>query len=36
MIDRLEYLDDGEVRYPMAFTLNVMEAAEEEYGGVES
>lgn len=36
MIDKLEYLDDGKVRYPMAFTLNVMEAAEEEYGGVES
>ena len=36
MIDKLEYLDDGKVRYPMAFTLNVMEAAEEEYGGVEN
>jgi len=36
MLDKLEYLDDGEVRYPMAFTLNVMEAAEEEYGSVES
>ncbi len=36
MIDKLEYLDDGEARYPMAFTVNVMEAAEEKYGGVES
>lgn len=36
MLDKLEYLDDGEARYPMAFTLNVMESAEEEYGGVES
>ncbi len=36
MIDKLEYLEDGETRYPMAFTINVMEAAEEEYGGVES
>jgi hypothetical protein len=36
MIDKLEYLNDGETKYPMAFTLNVMEAAEEKYGGVES
>ena len=36
MIDKLEYLDDGESKYPMAFTINVMEAAEEEYGGVEN
>ena len=35
MLDKLEYLDDGEEKYPMAFTLNVMEAAEEQYGGVE-
>ena len=36
MIDKLEYLDDGESKYPMAFTINVMEAAEEEYGGLEN
>lgn len=36
MIDKLEYLDDGESKYPMAFTINVMEATEEEYGGVEN
>lgn len=36
MIDKLEYLDDGDTKYPMAFTINVMEAAEEEYGGVEN
>lgn len=36
MIDKLEYIDDGETKYPMAFTLNVMESAEEKYGGVES
>ena len=35
MIDKLEYLDDGDTKYPMAFTINVMEAAEEEYGGLE-
>lgn len=36
MIDKLEYLDDGKSKYPMAFTINVMEAAEEEYGGLEN
>ena len=36
MLDKLEYLDDGETRYPMAFTLNVMELVEEEYGGIEA
>lgn len=36
MIDKLEYLDDGDTKYPMAFTINVMEAAEEEYGGLEN
>ncbi len=36
MIDKLEYLDDGDTKYPMAFTMNVMEAAEEEYGGLEN
>lgn len=34
MIDKIEYLTDGDKKYPMAFTLNVMEKAEEEYGGV--
>ncbi len=36
MIDKLEYLDDGDTKYPMAFTINVMEATEEEYGGLEN
>ena len=36
MLDKLEYLDDGEIKYPLAFTINVMEAAEEKYGGMES
>lgn len=36
MLDRLEYLDDGETKYPMAFTINVMESVEEKYGGMES
>ena len=34
MIDKIEYLTDGDKKYPIAFTLNVMERAEEEYGGV--
>ena len=36
MIDKLEYLDDGDTKYPRAFTINVMEATEEEYGGLEN
>lgn len=36
MIDKLEYLDDGDTKYPMAFMINVMEATEEEYGGLEN
>ena len=35
MLDKIEYIEDGEIKYPMAFTINVMEAAEEKYGGVE-
>ena len=31
MLDKIEYLEDGENRYPIAFTLNVMEAIQEEY-----
>jgi len=32
MKDKLEYLEDDENRYPMAFSLNVMEAIQEKYG----
>lgn len=35
MIDKLEYLNDDEHKYPMAFTINVMESVEDEYGGIE-
>lgn len=35
MIDKLEYLNDDENKYPMAFTINVMESVEDEYGGIE-
>ena len=34
MIDKIKYLDDGKNKYPIAFTLNVMEALEDEYGGL--
>ena len=34
MIDKIRYLDDGKNKYPIAFTLNVMEALEDEYGGL--
>lgn len=36
MIDKLEYLNDDENKYPMAFTINVMESVEDEYGGIEN
>ena len=31
MIDKIEYLQDGKARYPMTFSLNVMEKIQEEY-----
>ncbi len=36
MIDKIRYLDDGDTKYPMAFTVNVMEETEEQYGGIEA
>ena len=36
MIDKIKYINDGETDYPMAFTINVMEKIEEEYGGLKS
>ena len=35
MLDKIEYLEDGEIRYPITFTLNVMEAVQEEYGSMQ-
>ena len=32
MLNSIEYLDDGEKQYPIAFTLNVMEAIQQKYG----
>jgi dissimilatory sulfite reductase (desulfoviridin) alpha/beta subunit len=34
MIDKIRYLEDGKNKYPIAFTLNVMESLEDEYGGL--
>lgn len=36
MLDKIEYLEDGEIKYPMAFTVNVMESIEDEYGGLQN
>ncbi len=36
MIDKIRYLDDGKNKYPIAFTLNVMGALEDEYGGLKN
>jgi hypothetical protein len=35
MLDKITYLECGEKRYPMAFTLNVMESLQENYGSLD-
>ena len=35
MIDKLTYLETETEKYPMAFTLNVMEALQDEYGSLD-
>jgi hypothetical protein len=35
MLDKIEYLEDGYKKYPMAFTFNVMEAIQVQYGTLE-
>lgn len=35
MLDKLKYIDVGDKKYPMAFTLNVMENVQEAYGSLE-
>lgn len=32
MLDKITYLETEDKKYPMAFTLNVMEAIQEKYG----
>ena len=36
MLDKIVYLEDGEIRYPMAFTMNVMEVIQEAYGTIQN
>lgn len=36
MLDKIVYLEDSENRYPMAFTMNVMEVIQETYGTIQS
>ena len=34
MIDKINYLETKDEKYPIAFTLNVMEALQEKYGNL--
>lgn len=36
MIDKINYLETETDRYPLVFTLNVMEAIQEKYGTIEA
>ncbi len=36
MIDKINYLETETERYPLVFTLNVMEAIQEKYGTIEA
>lgn len=36
MLDKINYLETGEEKFPMVFTLNVMESIQEKYGSIES
>lgn len=35
MLDKIKYITVSEKKYPMAFTLNVMESIQEKYGSME-
>ena len=35
MLDTIKYLETGNEKYPLAFTLNVMELIQEKYGSIE-
>ncbi|BED92977.1 hypothetical protein FACS189465_2230 [Clostridia bacterium] len=35
MIDKMTHLEVGSEKYPLAFTINVMEAIQEQYGTIE-
>jgi len=36
MLDTMKYLETESEKYPLAFTLNVMEIIQEKYGSIES
>ncbi|MFR1178843.1 MAG: hypothetical protein ACLSDH_02105 [Bacilli bacterium] len=36
MLDKINYLETTEEKFPMVFTLNVMESIQEKYGSVEA
>lgn len=36
MLDKINYLETTEEKFPMAFTLNVMESIQEKYGTIEA
>ena len=35
MLDKINYIETSEEKFPMAFTLNVMETIQEKYGSLE-
>jgi hypothetical protein len=35
MLEEISHIQVGETRYPLAFTLNVMEAIQEKYGSID-
>lgn len=35
MLDKINYLETEDERYPMVFSLNVMESIQEKYGSIE-
>lgn len=36
MLDKINYLETSEEKFPMVFTLNVMESIQEKYGTIEA
>ncbi len=36
MFDKINYLETSEEKFPMVFTLNVMESIQEKYGSIEA
>lgn len=36
MLDKINYLETSEEKFPMVFTLNVMESIQEKYGSIEA